>query len=254
MPASPNSSGSTPAPGPRQRRREATEADILRVARTHLAEHGAAALSLRAVARDLGMVSSGIYRYVASRDELLTRLIVDSYLSLADAVRRRHDAVSGEDLEGRWDAIAAAFRRWALDHPQDFALLYGSPVPDYAAPADRTTPAGTLVLGMLLDLLDDILAAGRLAPGPPVDHGRAEAAVGHLMADDFFVGSAVDAVALTRGLSAWTLLVGAVASEVFEQLGPVPRPEALFDVVTAAARGLVLAPSSTGPSTAGYTA
>ncbi len=105
------------------------------MAREHLAEHGAAALSLRAVARDLGMVSSGIYRYVASRDELLTRLIVDSYLSLADAVRRRHDAVPVDDLEGRWDAIAGAFRRWALDHPQDFALVYGSPVPDYTAPA-----------------------------------------------------------------------------------------------------------------------
>ena len=74
--------------GKRAVKRLAVEADILRVARAHLATDGAAALSLRAVARDLGMVSSGIYRYVDSRDELLTRLIVDSYWSLAGAVRK----------------------------------------------------------------------------------------------------------------------------------------------------------------------
>ncbi|MEO7752977.1 MAG: TetR/AcrR family transcriptional regulator [Terracoccus sp.] len=252
MPASADTS--TSAPGLRRRRREATEADILRVARDHLAEHGAAALSLRAVARDLGMVSSGIYRYVASRDELLTRLIVESYLSLADAVTRRHDAVPTQDLEGRWDAIADAFRRWALDHPQDFTLLYGSPVPDYTAPPEQTMTAGTAVLALLLTLLEDIRAAGRLASGPPVDGPRAQEAVGHLLSDDFFAASTVDAVALTRGLAAWTLLVGVVTSEIFVQLGPLPRPDALFDVVSTAARGLVLAPSSTGSSTAGYTA
>ena len=85
--------------------------DILRVAREHLATDGAAALSLRAVARDLGMVSSGIYRYVESRDELLTRLIVDSYWSLAAAVRAAHDAVRADDLDGRWDALGRGAAR-----------------------------------------------------------------------------------------------------------------------------------------------
>src|SRR6478735_9140520 len=87
-----------PPLGKRARNRLAVEADILRVARRHLASEGAAALSLRAVARDLGMVSSGIYRYVESRDELLTRLIIDSYWSLAAAVRAAHDTVAREDL------------------------------------------------------------------------------------------------------------------------------------------------------------
>ncbi len=114
--------------------------------------------------------------------------------------------------------------------------------------------AGTAVLALLLALLDDIHSAGRLASGPPVDRARAQEAVGHLLSDDFFAASTVDAVALSRGLAAWTLLVGAVTSEVFEQLGPLPRPDALFAVVATAARGLVLAPSSTGSSTAGYTA
>lgn len=132
------SDSTSPELGKRVRNRLAVEAQILVVARQHLATEGAAALSLRAVARDLGMVSSGIYRYVESRDELLTRLIVDSYTSLAAAVRRAHDAVPGDDLIGRWHALGHAMRDWALAHPHDFALLYGSPVPDYEAPADRT--------------------------------------------------------------------------------------------------------------------
>jgi len=109
------------------------EADIIQVAREHLARHGAAALSLRAIARDLGMASSAIYRYVDSRDELLTRLIVRAFTSLADTVHQAHDAVARDDLVGRWNAVGRAIRDWALENPHDFALIYGSPVPDYVA-------------------------------------------------------------------------------------------------------------------------
>ena len=202
------SDSTSPELGKRVRNRLAVEAQILVVARGHLATEGAAALSLRAVARDLGMVSSGIYRYVESRDELLTRLIVDSYTSLAAAVRRAHDAVPGDDLIGRWHALGHAMRDWALAHPHDFALLYGSPVPDYEAPADRTGEAGTAVLALLFALVDD----------------------------DMFTGTSLDAAALAQGICAWTLLLGAVTSEVFGQLGPVPDPAALFDVLLAAGR------------------
>ena len=157
----------------------------------HLATDGAAALSLRAVARDLGMVSSGIYRYVESRDELLTRLIVDSYWSLAAAVRTAHDATPVDDLEGRWDAIGRALRAWAVGHPHDFALIYGSPVPDYEAPAERTEEPGTAVLVLLVALLDDVRRAGRLtAPdrlGLVAVH--AEAGVGALLEAPMFAAT-----------------------------------------------------------------
>ena len=72
----------------RARRREDVTARVLDIGRQHLAEHGAAGLSLRAVTRDLGMVSSAVYRYVANRDELLTLLLVDAYGAQADAVAR----------------------------------------------------------------------------------------------------------------------------------------------------------------------
>lgn len=228
--------------GKRARNRLAVEAEILRVARQHLVSEGAAALSLRAVARDLGMVSSGIYRYVESRDELLTRLIVDSYSSLATSVRTAHDAVPTHDLVGRWDALGHALRTWALEHPHDFALLYGSPVPDYEAPAERTTEAGTAVLALLVALVEDARVVGRLAE--PADRdvlaAYAGAGVGPMLDDPMFAGTGLDAAATVQGITAWTLLLGAVTSEVFSQLGPVPDGAALFECLLAASRSHIL--------------
>lgn len=264
--------------GKRARRREQIEVEILRVARKHLAVHGAAALSLRAIARDLGMVSSGIYRYVESRDDLLTRLIIDSYRSLADAVHAAHDAVDPHDLDHRWAAIGSALRQWALDQPHDFALIYGSPVPDYQAPADRTVEPGTAVLGLLLRLLQDADDQHRLTRVDEATHEathealddearsdsarsenfRSDAvrAVGPMLAEPFFAGVSIRPAALARGLAAWTLLLGAVTSEVFEQLGPVPDADALFRLHLAIAGSLILLPAqlSTGLSTAVCTA
>ena len=187
--SSPTTAG--PPLGKRARNRLAVEADILRVARQHLATEGAAALSLRAVARDLGMVSSGIYRYVDSRDELLTRLIIDSYWSLAASRAPAHDTVARDDLEARWDTLGRALRAWAIDRPHDFALIYGSPVPDYEAPAERTEEPGTAVLALLVSLLDDVRRAGRLAAGDGlglVDE-RARAAVGAMLESPMFAST-----------------------------------------------------------------
>jgi AcrR family transcriptional regulator len=224
--------------GKRAQRRREIEASILRVAREHVATEGAAALSLRAVARDLGMVSSGIYRYVESRDDLLTRLIVDAYTSLADAVLAAHDAVPIEDLDARWRTIGSTIRAWALSHPHDYALIYGTPVPGYAAPAERTNMPGSRVMALLVHLLDDARRVGRLRVGAP--DPLAEAAAAPLLDDPFLAGSELTPEQLTRAIAAWTLLIGAVSSELFGHLGPVPDPGALFDSILETARMLVL--------------
>ena len=243
-PVSPSDTPAVPL-GKRARNRLAVEADILRVAREHLATDGAAALSLRAVARDLGMVSSGIYRYVESRDELLTRLIVESYWSLAAAVRAAHEAVPPDDLDARWDAIGRALRTWAVERPHDFALIYGSPVPDYEAPAERTEEPGTAVLVLLVALLEDVRRAGRLTDPDRLGlvASRARAGVGDLLEAPMFTETQLDAVTLTQGLAAWTLLLGAVTSEVFAQLGPLPDSQALFESLLAASRSCVIDPT-----------
>lgn len=202
--------------------RARTEQRILEVGREHLATYGAAALSLRAVARDLGLVSSAVYRYVDSRDELLTRLLVDAYDELADACVAAHAAASGPREQVL--AVARAFRAWAVAEPARYALLYGSPVPGYAAPAERTSGPGTRVVGLLLTTLD---GSGATAPAPPgLDLSRLRAEAGVTLDDG----------ALRHALAVWTTVVGLTSLEVFGQLGPDPvvDPDALLDVQVAA--------------------
>ena len=121
----------------RQRVREAVRADIVTEARRQLAETGAGALSLRAVARELGMASSAMYRYFKSRDELLTALIVEAYDAIGDAVEAAEATCERNDFAGRWRACCHGVRAWALEQPHEYALIYGSPC---RAIALRTTP------------------------------------------------------------------------------------------------------------------
>ena len=140
--------------------------EILDAARGYLATDGAPALSLRAIARDLGMASSALYRYFKSRDELLTRLIIDAYDSLGAAAEVREATIDRNDLAGRFTAICEAVRAWALAHPNEYALIYGSPVPGYVAPAD-TVPPATRVTALLLRIIVDAATAGQARPRTP---------------------------------------------------------------------------------------
>ena len=103
----------------RARARAELTAEIKAIARRHLAEQGAAGLSLRAVARELGMVSSAIYRYFPSRDHLLTALIIDAYDALGEAAEQAESAAPADDLMARWLALASGARAWALANPHE---------------------------------------------------------------------------------------------------------------------------------------
>ncbi|MGM9471185.1 TetR/AcrR family transcriptional regulator [Pseudarthrobacter sp. YS3] len=203
---------------PRERARAQTIADIVRLGRAHLATDGAAALSLRAVARDLGVVSSAVYRYVANRDELLTLLLVDAYDELGDAVDAAVYAVPGNDFAGRFAALGRAVRNWALTEPARYGLLFGSPVPGYRAPAGQTTMPGTRVIFRLVGIVDAAYRAGALAPEP-----RA-AVVPSLLAKDLAairaeLGLETPDGVLANGALVWTSLFGTVSFEVFGQYG-----------------------------------
>lgn len=210
-------------------RAEMTE-EIKAVARRHLAAEGAN-LSLRAVAREVGMVSSAVYRYFGSRDELLTALIIDAYNSMGEAAEKADAAVTDRaDLLGRWLAVGHALRAWSLARPHEYALLYGSPVPGYAAPRDTIGPASrpVVVLGAILveahaaGRLDDV-AGARDAPLAP--DLRAELRVG---ADA--VAAGVGGPVMARAMIAWTELFGAISFELFGRLNNlIDRREAWFD-------------------------
>jgi AcrR family transcriptional regulator len=192
-------------------RAELTRA-ILDSAGRQLVEVGPAALSVRAVARDLGMASSAVYRYFPSRDALLTALLIEAYDDLGDAVEKA-DAGAGErsDLDARWHAVCHAIHDWARAQPHRYALLYGSPVPGYAAP-DDTVSSAARITGAILAILHDAQQAG-LDPAPPMPLSAAERE--GLAPVRGFVDPPFDDDTLARGLIAWSALFGTISLELF---------------------------------------
>lgn len=189
-------------------RAELTE-EIKTAARCHVAESGAAALSLRAVSRELGMVSSALYRYFPSRDGLLTALIVDSYAALAAALR---SADGGGAPRERWVAVCHALRDWAVQHPHEYALIYGTPVPGYRAPRDTVQPAADVLLA-LVDVVRDAAAAGALRriKAPPLAPELA-AQLEHVRST---YADSLSLPVLARLLQAFGQLLGTITLELF---------------------------------------
>src|SRR5689334_500292 len=157
------------AEGVRARVRAEMTEEIKAVARRHLATDGAN-LSLRAVARDLGMASSAVYRYFASRDELLTALIIDAYNSVGETAER---AATGDSALDRFLSLTHAVRDWALADPHQWALIYGSPVPGYEAPQDTIGPATRVVL-LIAAVVRDAYQNGEIEEREPITGRYAE--------------------------------------------------------------------------------
>lgn len=224
----------------RERLKAETLDEIKAAARARLAVDGAN-LSLRAVARDVGLVSSAVYRYFPSRDALLTALIIDSYNEMGAAVERAEAKKSRDDLHARFLAIAHGVRDWALSVPNEYALIYGSPVPGYEAPQDTLGPAmrvATVLGGLLTDGLRDGILSD---PGDLISKPLAKD-LAQFTAQPPFVG--VPPALMARGVAAWSAVYGLVSFELFGAYGPLGDPRALFDhQVLAIARTLDLAPA-----------
>jgi AcrR family transcriptional regulator len=189
--------------------------EIKVVARRHLAEHGSAALSLRAVAREVGMVSSAVYRYFPSRDELLTALIIDAYDAVGERAEAAESASRDRPVDVRWVKVCAAVRAWALANPHEYALIYGSPVPGYAAPEATIGPASR-VPWVMLRLLTDGVARGEIVDGETP-------AMSRTIRSDFAqlrrtAAPAVPDAVLSRGLAAWSQVLGTINLEMFGHL------------------------------------
>ncbi|PZT73595.1 MULTISPECIES: TetR/AcrR family transcriptional regulator [unclassified Streptomyces] len=211
--------------GARERARTEVTAAIKDEARKQLAAEGAAKLSLRAVARELGMVSSALYRYFPSRDELLTALIVDAYDAAGEAAERAHRAAAGTPGTtgtARWVAVALAVRAWALAHPHEYALIYGSPVPGYTAPQDTVGPAARVGM-VLIAVVEDAYRDEETALPPLPDELRPEA---ERIAADVAPGLAPEVAAPL--VAAWSQLFGLVSFEVFGQFHKVVEAREVF--------------------------
>lgn len=230
-------------PTARAAHRARTLAEITAIGREHLSTYGAAGLSLRAVARDLGVVSSAVYRYVPSRDDLLTLLVVDAYAELGEAARAAEAAVSRSDHLGRWRAVSHAVRAWALASPSRYGLVFGTPVPGYRAPAEQTTAPGTIVITLLLANAADAQVAGAVPAGASGGVPASLRRDAQRVREQF--GLALGDEMLTATLLAWVTLFGAVSFEVFGQYGPdtFSDPAATFAVLVDLLAGVLgLAP------------
>jgi AcrR family transcriptional regulator len=231
--------------------RERVRAELIReiteIARRQLATEGAAGLSLRAVAREMGMVSSAIYRYFPSRDDLLTTLIIDGYNAIGTAVEKADAARPAEDYAGRWLAACRAVREWALAHPHEYALVYGSPVPGYQAPEQTIGPASraAAVFGKIIG--DAYRAGAAAAPGPASEHVGGTAP-GPSVPESFVPDAArlrdailggVPGEVAAAALIAWSGLFGLVSFELFGQFENVVTDRAAFFDHAAARLGLL---------------
>jgi AcrR family transcriptional regulator len=187
----------TEAKTPRERYRAQVRTEIKDRAWEQIATAGASALSLNAIAKQLGMSGPALYRYYAGRDELITELVRDAYRSLADTFRAA--SRSGADVT----ALAHALRAWALEDPQRYFLIYGTPVPGYHAPDDITAIASEI----MATILDAFTALPSNGPATPFD--------AHLDDHrDWADGHPAPAATLHRALTFWTRLHGTLSLEL----------------------------------------
>ena len=213
----------------RERRRQETTDAILRSARAHLEQAGVEGVTLRAVARDLDIAVSALYRYVASRDDLLTELLVEAFTEHADAVDAAVDAALADDADDVAAAITAglrAYRAWSVAHPAQFGLAFGAPVPGYHAPAGRTVAVavrpGSRIMALLATahargLVDEDVLTARAAT---LDDGTA-AGFDALAARQSYP---LPAPAIGLAVDAFVRVHGFTVMEVFGQLRPLVSP------------------------------
>jgi AcrR family transcriptional regulator len=210
-------------------------AEILAVAGAHVARDGAAAISLRSIARDLGMAPSAIYRYFDGRDALLSALILSAYGALADEAERAADeAERGTDLAGRWLAVPRAMRFWALEHPHQWGLIFGTPVPGYHAPEDTIEPYTRMAFALVRPLLA-AHAEGRFLPEEdqrPISDDLRAAVVP--VTEGLLPDMPGETAVLV--LQAFTAIIGAISLEVFGHWrNTVLEPALLFNATVAQA-------------------
>lgn len=205
--------------GRRELTRRRTWRELKTAALDELREHGAVALSLRRVARRIGMSPAGLYRYVDSREDLLTTLIADAFDDLADhlvaATAAPTDGPAGaeDDVAARLRAVALAYRHWGVTHPEEFGLVFGDPIPGYSAPEGGATVAAMTRVGLALSQpLVDAWRQGRLHPNLPELPADLAARLGP-MAEVAGADAPPELAVLL--LTTWGRLHGQVSLEVF---------------------------------------
>jgi AcrR family transcriptional regulator len=211
------------APRRRDRVRAATTAEIKQTARQILVAEGPGAVSLRAIAREMGMTAPALYRYFGSHEELIKHVIADIFTELANGIRgaiASADAASGGDMTAKVLAACWEFRRWSLSHPREFGLIFATPLPGLHVQHDEITAEsggqfGNTFFTLMLELYRKHPFA--VPPDDQIEPGLREQLNGYRE------GLGQLAAGLPLGLllvflRCWVRLYGIVSLEVFGQL------------------------------------
>lgn len=182
-----------------------------------IAETGAAALSLRAIARELNITAPAIYNYFPDRDALVTALIIDAYTSFGDSQLAARDTFSENQLVERLNAIGMSYRQWAITHPQRYQLIFGTPIPGYQAPLMEVLPSAARSLSALVSVVDQLRVVSKLRTEgyPTVQPGYEQMfAVWTSFAGNY------DILSLAMSMLIWSRVHGLVSLEISNNLPP----------------------------------
>jgi AcrR family transcriptional regulator len=208
------------APSRRERQRSATIAEIRAEARQLLVEGGQAAVSLRAVARQMGLTPAALYRYVASHEELMQLLSVDIHDDLTAALEATRNDNAARPVGDRLLEVSRRFRRWALDHPIEFGLVFANPMHAvWEQPGSALEAAGQRMGNVFAELFVELVASGQM-PVPSVEDVDPALLAAVLASDEEHLGEKgeLPPTVLVRFVECWTRLYGCVALEVSGQL------------------------------------
>lgn len=172
---------------------------VIEAAWAQIAREGAPALSLRAIARDLGIAAPSIYNHFADRDALVTALIIEAYDSLGTHQLTANNAIAVDNIRGRLISIGKAYHEWALAYPQRYLLIFGTPIPGYSAPLEEVQPFAARSLSALINVVEGYHQAGRLK--------------------NSFGGKEIDF--LTVAVLIWTRVHGLISVEISNNLPPI---------------------------------
>lgn len=190
---------------------------IKEIAWKQIAEYGAPALSLRAIARELKITAPAIYNYFPERDALVTALIFDAFTSFGDWQLEARDSLPEDDLGGRMKAIGLAYRDWAHAYPQRYQLIFGTPIPGYKGPVDKIFPSSARSLSALVSVVEGLRVAGKLNIDsfPKI---KSEYKVSFEMWKTY--GGEADVLSLSVAMVIWSRVHGIVSLEIGGNLPP----------------------------------
>jgi AcrR family transcriptional regulator len=234
----------------RERLRDATLLEIKEVARGHLRTHGPGGISLRGIARDIGMTAPALYRYYSSLDDLLAAMIETYTHEMSDAMEAARDALPAEDVGGRLVAVTRAFRSWALDHRPEFTMVYGAPVPGFSTQEEGgVREAGGRLGGVFFSLFAELWQRQPF----PVPSDAEIAPKLRRQLEVFAAECGADVAGVPIGVvrlftSAWVRLYGLVAMEIFGHVHFLLEDAEPFFEAELADLGRMIGLKKTGPA------